>query len=132
MQVGKDPGTGGKTVTFNQFGIAFPLSVGDSYKWIAPLSTSSSVTTVKKGSTLPVKFQLRDSTGSIVCAVVPPNFVRIAVLDPNGVSQPILGTGAFTYDPAKQQYQFNLTTSPFTPGITYTIVAQQPVLATGC
>jgi hypothetical protein len=123
MQVGKDPGTGGKTVTFNQFGIAFPLSVGDSYKWISPLSTNSSVTTIKKGSTLPVKFQLRDSTGSIVSnAVVPPNYVRLAVLDANGVSQPVSGTGAFTYDASKQQYQFNLATSPYTIGPTYTIV----------
>jgi len=123
MQVGKDPGTGGKTVTFNQFGIALPLASNDSYKWISPLSTNSNVVTAKKGSTLPVKFQLRDATGSIVSnAVVPPNFVRIAVLDNNGVSQPVIASnGGFVYDGSKQQYQTNLSTSPYVAGVTYTI-----------
>jgi len=124
MQVGKDPGTGGRTPTFNQFGIAFPIATGDVYRWISPLSTNSNTTTIKKGSTLPVKFQLRDATGSNVSnALVPPNFVRIAVLDNNGVSQPVIGTsGGFVYDGSKQQYQVNLSTSPYLPNITYTIV----------
>jgi hypothetical protein len=122
-QVGKDPGTGGKTPTFNQFGIAFPIDTG-LYRWLSPLSASS--TSSKKG-TIPLKFQLRDAAGHIVSnALTPPNFVNFAVLDSNGVSQPIVfpggSTRAFVYDPSKQQYQVNISASPYTIGMVYTIV----------
>ena len=130
-QVGKDPGTGGKTVTFNQFGIAFPIATGDTYKWISPLSP---ITTASKKGTIPLKFQLRDATGHIVStAVVPPNFVSFSVLDSNGVLQPVAfpGSGArsFAYDPSKQQYQVNISASPYTVGMTYTIVVNSNLFA---
>ena len=123
-QVGKDPGTGGRTPTFNQFGIAFPLATGDVYKWLSPLSAT---TTSSKKGTIPLKFQLRDAAGHIVSnAVTPPNFVNFAVLDSNGVNQPLSFPGGssrvFVYDPSKQQYQVNISTSPYTIGMTYTIV----------
>lgn len=79
---------------------------------LAPVKTDES-TSYKAGSTLPVKFQLTDKTGSYL----PLATAKIYVEDSNGLStSAAVKDHQFRYDSTENQYIFNLNTKSMSVG----------------
>ena len=88
--------------------------------WGAPFSLSSK--DFKKTSTIPVKFQLRDANGAFVANAVANLFLSKVSTGLEGTQLVALSTSKadagnqFRYDPASNQYIFNLGTSAMSVG----------------
>ncbi len=76
----------------------------------------------KQGSTIPVKFQLRDTNGAFITNAVANLFVAKVSSGIEGTQVVALSTSKsdagnqFRYDAISNQYVFNLGTSSFMPG----------------
>lgn len=117
-QVGLDPGVGGRTDDFNDFQVSYPQTTGSSLTFILlPPLSQTSTKSFQRGSTIPVKFQLKQGNIFINNAATPPNHVGLAVLDSNNVSQPVNPRGGSKFFRFRgNHYQFNLCTAPYKPG----------------
>lgn len=83
--------------------------------FVAPVKEGASF---KKGTTVPVKFQLKTLEGTFITTAQP----TLYLLSPGGQElpatsvPPVSGGNLFRYDYAKNQYVFNLYTSSLAPG----------------
>lgn len=119
-QVGTDPGIGGKTSNFNDVGAVFPLAVTQA-KFIGVLPFPD--LKVPQSDPLPIIFALLQGNKIVSDGTQAPNAIGVAVLNANGVRQPIAAPGssppAFNF--LLGFYYLGLDTSQLTPG-SYTLV----------
>jgi Legume lectin domain len=90
-QVGIDPGLGGGTKNFNDVAVVFPQTVPNTnFVLILPQPNSK----VERTDPLPIVFVLLQGSKVVTNANKAPNTIGVAVLDSNGVRQPIAAPGS--------------------------------------
>lgn len=119
-QVGFDPGIGGTTKHFNDVAVVFPLVVPSStFTWVWPSPFLPGIT-YDSDDLIPVIFLLTQGNNFVTNAVTPPNAVGIAVLNSNGVRQPVKAPDGslpvFVYLPFFNVYALLLSASPYPSG----------------
>jgi hypothetical protein len=85
----------------------------------------------KRGSTIPVKFQLRNGEGLVVQAEAPPEWLQPeqgekvdTTVGESTYSTSATSGSTYGWDPVNQQYIYNWNTKGFDPGYWYTIYAK--------
>ncbi|HEX8868059.1 MAG TPA: PxKF domain-containing protein, partial [Lentzea sp.] len=99
--------------------------------FLQPINTTGPTSVFKAGSTVPVKFQLRDGSGALVASRTAPQWlapVRGGLLT-SSVNEPVASDaattdGAFRWDATAQQYIYNWQTKGLAAGYTYRIGAR--------
>jgi len=121
------------TVTTNYGWLGFLQPINDTnHSQYCPFPCTMSV--FKAGSTVPVKFQLRDASGNLLPGPASPmplwltpavaGAAHLQVDETVYQDAPSSGS-TLTYDPTSQSYQYNWK-SPKTPGVVYQLGVQLP------